>query len=387
MVDVHGKEISLQYVTVKVPGQKPRGTKSVHTSATSIASTGGIGEGLASLSLVGKDKKITDNVLLTAFEKLKEPGARIHPPCSNDDAMLLSNSTHSQSFLNGSDKKMETPNGNESSKAKVQQNNLVDAASVQSIRLQLLGNTHCVDCDAPNPDWASLNLGVLMCIECSGIHRNLGSHISRVRSLGLDEWPPGHMSVMQAIGNSTANEIWEACTNGRAKPTPNSSREEKERWIRSKYEQKEFLVKISSDPPTGEQLVDAVCRSDMKAVALLLAHSNSPEHVNTTVSAVDLRTPLHLACAMGNLAMAQLLIWNNADVKAVDHEGRNCLSHARMAPNSSPNLPIPALASSTGSLVELLVLNGCPEPSRESGLGRRGPPPPEAFDRLPSSVI
>lgn len=40
-----------------------------------------------------------------------------------------------------------------------------------------------------DPDWASLNIGVLMCIECSGIHRNLGSHISKVRSLDLDEWP------------------------------------------------------------------------------------------------------------------------------------------------------------------------------------------------------
>lgn len=40
-----------------------------------------------------------------------------------------------------------------------------------------------------DPEWASLNLGILMCIECSGIHRNLGSHISKVRSLGLDDWP------------------------------------------------------------------------------------------------------------------------------------------------------------------------------------------------------
>lgn len=40
-----------------------------------------------------------------------------------------------------------------------------------------------------DPEWASINLGVLMCIECSGIHRNLGSHISKVRSLDLDEWP------------------------------------------------------------------------------------------------------------------------------------------------------------------------------------------------------
>ena len=40
-----------------------------------------------------------------------------------------------------------------------------------------------------DPDWASLNLGTVICIECSGIHRNLGTHLSRVRSLDLDEWP------------------------------------------------------------------------------------------------------------------------------------------------------------------------------------------------------
>lgn len=94
---------------------------------------------------------------------------------------------------------------NESSKGK-KQNNPMEAATIQSIRSRVPGNGFCVDCDATSklkknkkfgkiyyfftdPDWASLNLGVLMCIECSGIHRNLGSHISRVRSLDLDEWP------------------------------------------------------------------------------------------------------------------------------------------------------------------------------------------------------
>lgn len=42
------------------------------------------------------------------------------------------------------------------------------------------GNDACAECNAPDPDWASLNLGVLMCIECSGVHRNLGVHISKV---------------------------------------------------------------------------------------------------------------------------------------------------------------------------------------------------------------
>lgn len=75
---------------------------------------------------------------------------------------------------------------NISSKSKPLTSN--DLASMQTIKNRVPGNGFCVDCDAPTPEWASLNLGVLMCIECSGIHRNLGSHISKVRSLGLDEW-------------------------------------------------------------------------------------------------------------------------------------------------------------------------------------------------------
>lgn len=77
---------------------------------------------------------------------------------------------------------------------------------------------------APDPDWASLNLGALMCIECSGIHRNLGTHLSRVRSLDLDDWPGELLAVMTAIGNALANAVWEGAVEGYPKPGPESSR-------------------------------------------------------------------------------------------------------------------------------------------------------------------
>jgi Arf-GAP with GTPase, ANK repeat and PH domain-containing protein 1/3/4/5/6/9/11 len=59
---------------------------------------------------------------------------------------------------------------------------------IQALR-RIDGNDRCADCSAQQPQWASINLGTLICIECSGIHRKLGSHISKVRSLELDDWP------------------------------------------------------------------------------------------------------------------------------------------------------------------------------------------------------
>ena len=113
--------------------------------------------------------------------------------------------------------------GNESSKARVGGGGLGDQASISRLRTDVRGNGRCVDCDSLNPDWASLNLGVVVCIECSVIHRNLGSHISRVRSLDLDEWPPGHIAVMTCMGNYYANCLWEArLPPGLKKPGPDT---------------------------------------------------------------------------------------------------------------------------------------------------------------------
>lgn len=104
-------------------------------------------------------------------------------------------------------------------------------------------NRICADCCAPDPKWASSNIGVFICIKCCGVHRSLGTHISKVLSLTLDDWSEEEIeSMVEVGGNSYANSIYEAfLPDGLSKPTPDSSQEERVNFIRSKYELQEFL--------------------------------------------------------------------------------------------------------------------------------------------------
>ncbi|XP_066583688.1 centaurin-gamma-1A isoform X2 [Prorops nasuta] len=295
MVDTNGKEILLQYVTVKVPGKTPKGSKLSNTQEDSFE-----------FSIISLENKTWHFEATSAEER---------------DSWITAIEQQILSSLQNSDgdKRNET-----------------DAFKIHCIKNKVSGNDACVDCGAPNPDWASLNLGVLVCIECSGIHRNLGSHISKVRSLDLDDWSAGQLGVMLALGNDIANSIWEYCINGKQKPTSDSLREEKEQWIRWKYEDKAFLPPINPNISMGKLLIDSVCRGDMRAFTLCLTRC-SYEDINMSVSAEDLRTPLHLACATGNLAMAQLLIWHKANPQNLDREGRTCMSYVRALERSLDN--------------------------------------------------
>ncbi|XP_057219262.1 arf-GAP with GTPase, ANK repeat and PH domain-containing protein 2 isoform X2 [Triplophysa rosa] len=223
------------------------------------------------------------------------------------------------------------------------------AVALQALR-NAKGNDLCVDCEAPNPTWASLNLGALICIECSGIHRNLGTHLSRVRSLDLDDWPSELTKVLTAIGNHMANSIWETCTQGRQKLTPEATREQRESWIRAKYEQRAFVSPLPAQCSEGTMsswLLSAVIDRDLPRLLLLLAHSTK-DLINIPPEGAGQQhhSALHAACQLGDVVMTQLLVWYGSDVKSKDPQGRTALTLARQAGSKE--------------CAEILLQHGCP---------------------------
>ncbi|XP_050123072.1 probable ADP-ribosylation factor GTPase-activating protein AGD15 isoform X2 [Malus sylvestris] len=108
--------------------------------------------------------------------------------------------------------------------------------------LKLPQNRECADCRSKAPRWASVNLGIFICMQCSGIHRSLGVHISKVRSTTLDTWLPEQIAFMESMGNEKANSYWEK------ELPPNFDRNGTEKFIRAKYDGRMWVVKNAKQP-------------------------------------------------------------------------------------------------------------------------------------------
>ncbi|XP_034451382.1 ARF GTPase-activating protein GIT2a isoform X4 [Hippoglossus hippoglossus] len=206
-----------------------------------------------------------------------------------------------------------------------------------------LRNTElCADCNVPEPRWASVNRGVLICDECCSVHRSLGRHSSQVRHLTHTPWPPTQLQMVQTLYSNGSNSIWEhslldpaSVMSGKRKANPQDKlHPNKSEFIRAKYQMLAFVHRMpcreddsSTAKDLSKQLHSSVRTGNLETCLRLLslgAQANffHPEKGNT---------PLHVAAKAGQVSQAELLTVYGADPGAPDSNGKTPIDYAREA--------------------------------------------------------
>jgi Arf-GAP with coiled-coil, ANK repeat and PH domain-containing protein len=291
----------------------------------------------------------SENLMQNIGKKKKKRGDGVPDHVPTLASMLEAETVPTKGGEQGSDDGTEVPppqfrdsDGEEDFNA---ESDLLERSSNPLVESVLESNLICADCNAPNPDWASLNLGVLVCIECSGVHRSLGVHVSKMRSLKLDSLTKPEARLLLAMGNDRVNSIWEAGVGqqqGWTKPVQGDSRQLKDNWIKSKYQWKGFLdERESSESETQEKrvlkysrmLYEAAAKADVMGIAKCMAYGGKVDWKN---SDDDDKTALHV-CALSKpteegewmgIESAELLIQNGAKANVMDINTQTALDCA-----------------------------------------------------------
>jgi len=177
-----------------------------------------------------------------------------------------------------------------------------------------VSNHRCFECKVPldTLNWVSINLGIFICIGCSGVHRSLGTHISKVRSLSFDKLPSSQLDILRRLGNARAAKIWEAKVDCAAEREKGMNF-----YVREKYVSKAFLAETDVDN-TMEAFETVLIENNLKRVAWFVAHGKPPFYLSPKVTA------LHVAASepTTSAALCEFLLLNGAELAAQDELGR-----------------------------------------------------------------
>ena len=240
---------------------------------------------------------------------------------------------------------------------------------IKSITL-LPGNDKCVDCNSTkDATWLSTNFGVIVCIECSGIHRDLGVHISRIQSLTLDNIGTSQLLIARVMSNHAFNDIMEATLRHTSqKPTAASSMEDRYEYIRAKYVDRKFVLRscngivndlksdlehsitsrhlysllqafgegadlswiLPSFAKTGDTSLHVAIRqedgSSLHIVDFLIQNSKGSTLIDSVTK--DASTPLHFCVEYNQPECMKLLLKSGANIRKVNTKGKTPLELA-----------------------------------------------------------
>uniref|UniRef100_A0A670XTN9 ArfGAP with SH3 domain, ankyrin repeat and PH domain 2 n=1 Tax=Pseudonaja textilis TaxID=8673 RepID=A0A670XTN9_PSETE len=196
------------------------------------------------------------------------------------------------------------------------------------------GNNMCCDCSTPA--WLSINLGILICIECSGIHRELGVHHSRIQSLALDKLATSELLLAKNIGNSRFNDIVEAnLPNSSSKPTKDSAMTHRKHFIISKYVDRKYVIPRIMRSPVAKlkNLETAVKEKDIFILLQGYAEKMNLSEPVLEFSQEPRETLLHLAVLLSDrtsLHIVDFLVQNSGSLLKQTSKGNTPLHYCSL---------------------------------------------------------
>ncbi|MED6286520.1 Arf-GAP with SH3 domain, ANK repeat and PH domain-containing protein 1, partial [Characodon lateralis] len=201
--------------------------------------------------------------------------------------------------------------------------------------LRMPGNEICCDCGAAEPKWLSTNLGILTCIECSGIHREMGVHISRIQSMELDKLGTSELLLAKNVGNSSFNEIMEAnLTSPSPKPSPSSDMTVRKEFINAKYVDHKYAKKTCTSAAAKLiELFEAIQTRDL--LALIQVYAEGVELMEPLPEAGPEagETALHYAVRTADqtsLHLVDFLVQNSGNLDKQTEWGNTALHYCCM---------------------------------------------------------